>query len=455
MVFLLWNRILAKAGTILEEEWSSMNYEEARAYLDDAARYGSVLGLDTMKELLARLGNPQDDLKFIHIGGTNGKGSVLSYLSTVLKEAGYRVGRYISPTLFSYRERIQVNEIYIKKDALARLTTQIQSCADEMVRDGAPHPTAFEIETALCFLYFREEKCDLVVLEVGMGGAPDATNVIKTPVLEVLASISMDHMGFLGNTLGEIAEHKTGIIKPGCTVVSASQQPEAAVSVRKKAEQEGCELICVEPEKIKIEKRGLEGQIFSYKEHTQVEIALAGEYQFLNGALALEVLDELKRKGYEISEEALKAGMKKTVWLGRFSAIARDPLFIVDGAHNRDAARVFRDSVERDLPGKRLIFIMGVLADKEYEEVVRQTVSLAAEVITVMTPDNPRALPAEELANTVKKYNSHVQAAESLAAAVDLAYEKAEKEDAIVAFGSLSYLGEMTRLVWKKTGREE
>ena len=265
----------------------------------------------------------------------------------------------------------------------------------------------------------------------------------------------MDHMGCLGNTLGEIAEHKAGIIKSGCTVVSASQQPEAAVSVRKKAEQEGCELICVEPEKIKIEKRGLEGQIFSYKEHAQVEIALAGEYQFLNGALALEVLDEPKRKGYEISEEALKAGMKKTVWLGRFSAIARDPLFIVDGAHNRDAARIFRDSVERDLPGKRLIFIMGVLADKEYEEVVRQTVSLAAEVITVMTPDNPRALPAEELANTVKKYNSHVQAAESLAAAVDLAYEKAEKEDAIVAFGSLSYLGEMTRLVWKKTGREE
>lgn len=163
MVFLLWNRILAKAGTILEEEWSSMNYEEARAYLDDAARYGSVLGLDTMKELLAKAWQPQDDLKFIHIGGTNGKGSVLSYLSTVLKEAGYRVGRYISPTLFSYRERIQVNEIYIKKDALARLTTQIQSCADEMVRDGAPHPTAFEIETALCFLYFREEKCDLVV----------------------------------------------------------------------------------------------------------------------------------------------------------------------------------------------------------------------------------------------------------------------------------------------------
>lgn len=180
--------------------------------------------------MLARLGNPQDDLKFIHIGGTNGKGSVLSYLSAVLKEAGYRVGRYISPTLFSYRERIQVNEIYIKKDALARLTTQIQSCADEVVRDGAPHPTAFEIETALCFLYFREEKCDLVVLEVGMGGATDATNVIKTTVLEVLASISMDHMGFLGDTLAEIAACKAGIIKPDTTVVSMRQQPEAMES---------------------------------------------------------------------------------------------------------------------------------------------------------------------------------------------------------------------------------
>ena len=264
MVFLLWNRILAKAGTILEEEWSSMNYEEARAYLDDAARYGSVLGLDTMKELLARLGNPQDDLKFIHIGGTNGKGSVLSYLSAVLKEAGYRVGRYISPTLFSYRERIQVNEIYIKKDALARLTTQIQSCADEMVRDGAPHPTAFEIETALCFLYFREEKCDLVVLEVGMGGATDATNVIKTTVLEVLASISMDHMGFLGDTLAEIAACKAGIIKPDTTVVSMRQQPEAMEVIRQVCQRQKADLRIADAANATDIVYGCEEQYFSY-----------------------------------------------------------------------------------------------------------------------------------------------------------------------------------------------
>ena len=269
MVFLLWNRILAKAGTILEEEWSSMNYEEARAYLDDAARYGSVLGLDTMKELLARLGNPQDDLKFIHIGGTNGKGSVLSYLSAVLKEAGYRVGRYISPTLFSYRERIQVNEIYIKKDALARLTTQIQSCADEMVRDGAPHPTAFEIETALCFLYFREEKCDLVVLEVGMGGATDATNVIKTTVLEVLASISMDHMGFLGDTLAEIAACKAGIIKPGCPVVLSTDNPMDVVClVQDTAKRKNAQLVIPNMQDCRIVSETLEEIVFQYHSFT-------------------------------------------------------------------------------------------------------------------------------------------------------------------------------------------
>ena len=204
-----------------------MDYKEARVYLDEAAKYGSVLGLTTMTELLKRLGNPQDDLKFVHIAGTNGKGSVLAYLSTVLKEAGYKVGRYISPTLFSYRERIQVNEAYITKEAVARLTGLVKEAADEMAAEHLAVPTVFEMETAISFLYFKEECCDLVVLETGMGGREDATNVVKTTVLEVLASISMDHMGVLGNTLGEIAWNKAGIIKPGTAVVSMKQLPEA------------------------------------------------------------------------------------------------------------------------------------------------------------------------------------------------------------------------------------
>ena len=202
-----------------------MNYTEARVYLDEISKYGSVLGLESMKELLDRLGNPQDDLKFIHISGTNGKGSVLAYLSTVLSGAGYRTGRYISPTLFSYRERIQVDQEYIEKDALARHVTKIAAAVEDMKTAGLAGPTAFEIETALAFLYFKEKHCDIVTLETGLGGLLDATNVIRTPVIEVIASISMDHMDCLGDTLEKIAQQKAGIIKPNTLVVSAAQQP--------------------------------------------------------------------------------------------------------------------------------------------------------------------------------------------------------------------------------------
>lgn len=437
------------------KENNPMTYEEAKAFLAGCNQYAGAITLNPLKRMLELLGNPQDQLKFIHIAGTNGKGSTLAYTSTALKAAGYRVGRYISPTIFSYRERIQVNEEYISREGLIRLTEQIKKVGEQMLAEGSGHPTMFEAETALAFLWFVEQKCDIVVLEVGMGGLTDATNVIKNTIVAGLASISMDHIGVLGNTLGEIAVQKAGIIKPGCTVVSAAQQPEAKQVILDAAERCGCEVHFAEPEKIVKKERGLLRQVFDYKDRTDVEISLSGEYQFDNAALALEILDACRAKGFSIPEEAIREGFRSTVWLGRFSIIAKNPLFLMDGAHNRDAARVLRESILQDLKGKRIIYIMGVLADKEYEEVVRQTVSLAAEVITVMTPDNPRALPAEELANTVKKYNSHVQAAESLAAAVDLAYEKAEKEDAIVAFGSLSYLGEMTRLVWKKTGREE
>lgn len=422
-----------------------MNYEEAKAYLDDAARYGSVLGLDTMKELLKRLGNPQDDLKFIHIGGTNGKGSVLSYLSTVLKEAGYRVGRYISPTLFSYRERIQVNEIYIKKDALARLTMQIQSCVDEMVQDGAPHPTAFEIETALCFLYFREEKCDLVVLEVGMGGASDATNVIKTTVLEVLASIGMDHMGVLGNTLSEIAACKAGIIKPDTAVVSMRQQPEAMEVIHQVCHSQHAELHIADIGNASDIVYGCEEQRFSYGGYDRLTIHLAGSYQIANAILAVEAVKALIDLGYAISEENLRSGLQKTVWKGRFTVLQRDPYFIIDGAHNRDGAKVLADSVRQYFKGRKLHYIMGVFKDKEYETIIDQMSVFDADVITVETPGNPRALPAEALAETWKKKKADVTSEKMIENAVRKSLKRAEKDDVILAFGSLSFLGEIVK----------
>lgn len=427
-----------------------MTYEEAKAYLENCNQYAGEYTLVPLREMLKRLGNPQDRLKFIHIAGTNGKGSTLAFVSTVLKEAGYRVGRYISPTIFSYRERIQINEQYIPREALVRLTEQIKAVGDGMLREGLGHPTMFEAETALAFLWFAEQNCDLVVLEVGMGGLTDATNVITTTVAAVLASISMDHMGVLGNTLGEIAAQKAGILKPGCTVVTAKQEPEAEEVVLRAAKTCGCPVVQVEPERIANQRRGLFGQAFDYKEWKNVELSLSGEYQFLNGALALEVIGVLRRKGYELPEQAVRQGLKSTVWNGRFTVIAKEPYVIIDGAHNRDAALRLRETIEHYLEGRRLIFIMGVLADKEYELVARQTVPFASHVITVMTPDNPRALPAEALAGTVRKYNPHVEAAESLGAAVERAYGLAEKDDVILAFGSLSYLGALAREVEKR-----
>lgn len=199
-----------------------MNYQECRAYIDDSAKYGSVLGLDNMREMLDRLGNPQDAVPYVHVAGTNGKGSVIAYLYTTLTRAGYKVGRYISPTLYSYRERLEIAGEKISQEDFAKYVTEISRSIDQMTAVGMNHPTPFEIETAAAFLYFKEENCDLVLLETGMGGNLDATNIVKNTKLAVLVSISMDHMSFLGNTLGEIAEKKAGIIKPGCRVVTLS-----------------------------------------------------------------------------------------------------------------------------------------------------------------------------------------------------------------------------------------
>ncbi|MCC8162417.1 MAG: bifunctional folylpolyglutamate synthase/dihydrofolate synthase [Lachnospiraceae bacterium] len=428
-----------------------MTYEEARAFLDSCNQYAGEFTLEPLRAMLEKLGNPERQLSFVHIAGTNGKGSVLAFVSTALKEAGYRVGRYISPTIFSYRERIQVNEEYISREDLTLLAERIRAAGEELLAEGKRHPTTFEAETALALLWFAEQSCDLVVLEVGRGGLTDATNVIENTLVAALASISMDHMDFLGSTLGAIAEQKAGIIKQGCTVVSAAQQPEAAKVIEKKAVAFGVPLIRVQPDEIRNRRRGLLRQSFDYRERADVEISLCGEYQFENAALALEVLDALRGKDYEIPEAGIRRGFQNTVWRGRFSVLSEKPLFLMDGAHNRDAAARLRECIENYLPGRRLIFIIGVLKDKEYGELLRQTAPLAAEILTITPPDNPRALPAVELAREAEKYCSDVRAAESIREAVDTALSLVGEEDVILAFGSLSWLGELAGSVKERT----
>ena len=424
-----------------------MNYAEARVYLDEVSKYGSVLGLENMRELLGRLGNPQDDLKFIHISGTNGKGSVLAYLSTILSGGGYRTGRYISPTLFSYRERIQVDEQKIEKESLAHHVTAIAKVIEEMKAENAGYPTAFEVETALAFLYFKEKDCDIVVLETGLGGALDATNIIKTTVMEVIAPISMDHMEFLGDTLEKIAMQKAGIIKPHTAVVSASQEPDAKKVLDHVCKENQCSMYMVDPAQITDVLYDVEEQQFSYKNWKNVKITLAGSYQILNAALALEGVEELRRLGYHLSEEQVRQGLYRAVWRGRFTLLSKNPAVIIDGAHNPGAAKELKHSLDLYFKGKDLYYIFGVFQDKDYQEVIRLTAPLAKHIITVQTPGNPRALPANELKEAVQAVNPSVEAAQSIQEAVKKSLQLAKNEDAIIIFGSLSFLGEAERAV--------
>lgn len=417
-----------------------MNYQEARSLIDQIAVRGSELGLTTTKNLLALLGDPQDDLNFIHVGGTNGKGSLLAYLSSILQCAGYRVGRYISPTLFSYRERIQINEEYIGRDDFARITTTVFAALDHMKKNNMSLPTVFEVETAISFLYFKEEQCDLVLLEVGMGGRLDATNVIKTPVLTALTSISMDHMEYLGDTLAKIAWNKAGIIKPKVPVVSAPQELSAMNVILQESVAVGSACTFVQQEKLKVLESVLEKQRFDYDHFKNVTIHLAGLHQMINAAVALECVNVLRQQGYSIPHEAVYSGMEQTNWKGRFSVIHRDPLVIIDGAHNPDAANRLRESVVHYFPDQKKYFIFGVFADKDYPKIIEHTADLADYIFAIETPDHPRALPAEQLAEAVSKINPSVEPMTSIKEAFEKCFAMAEKDDVILIFGSLSFL---------------
>ena len=427
-----------------------MNYNEARQYLTEVTKYGSVPGLDSIRELMRRLGNPQDKLKFIHIAGTNGKGSVLAYLSTILKKAGYRTGRYVSPTLFSYRERIQVDGDMIGREDLARLTEIVRDASEDMERDGLAHPTSFETETAVAWLYFVEKNCAIVVLETGMGGKLDATNIVRTTVLEILTPVSMDHMEFLGDTLAAIAGQKAGIIKPHTTVVSAPQEADAMEVIEKTCREKECTLYTVDQGCLSDVVYGWDRQKLSYRNWKDVEISLAGRYQIQNAMTALEAVNALRELEYKIADSDVYEGMRETVWRGRFTVIRKNPAVILDGAHNPAAARELKASLEQYFSGRTLRYIFGMFRDKDHEKVIELTAPLAEHIITVETPDNVRATPAETLKKEVAEVNPSVEAAKSIADAVEKTFSQASPEDVIVIFGSLSFLGEAERAVQSK-----
>ncbi len=431
-----------------------MTKKECLDFMEELKKSGIVPGLGSIKELCGRLGNPQDAFPCIHIAGTNGKGSVLAYLSSVYKTAGCRVGAFSSPAVFNPRETIRVDGKNMTKKAYAEGLEKIKEAVEEIKADGLPTPTAFEAEAALAFLYFADKKCDIVMLETGMGGREDATNLITRTLAAVLMSIGMDHMQFLGRTLDKIAYQKAGIIKKGCVAVSAVQQEEAAAEIRKEAEKQGCSCIfATVPEKIKY---GLKKQKFTYRDafgtlHKDVEITIPGACQAENAAVAIEVVEALNRqKSFYVSDENLRRGLLETSWPGRFEVLREKPYFVIDGAHNEPAAKKLVQSVSAYFSNKRIIYIMGMLKDKEYEKVAEITYPYADQIITVTPPENKRALFAMDLAVAVSTYHPRVTTAGSVEEAVEMAYLLAGKDDVILCFGSLSFLGKVKGILGKQ-----
>jgi dihydrofolate synthase/folylpolyglutamate synthase len=447
-----------------------MTYEEALIYINNAEKLGSIPGLDSIRNLLNRLDNPQDRLKIVHVAGTNGKGSTISFISGILAAAGYRVGIYISPVVFSYREKLQIitadkyeddisndnitdhedegcnqglHREYISEDDVCQCLDIIKFACDDMVSKGHAHPTAFEIETAMAFLYMEKEQVDFLILETGMGGRLDATNVIKSPICSVIVSVSLDHMQYLGNTLKEIAKEKAGIMKPDSCAVTCNQEQEVLCVFRHKADELDIPLIIADSSNASnIEYRDYYTG-FEYPaggKNRLYRIRMFGKHQVQNAVLAIEVARRIRTLGYKVTEDAICKGLWLAKWHGRFDRIAKAPDIYIDGAHNEDAALRIRESIEIYFTNRRLIFIIGVLADKDYKSMLSILAPLADTIIT-LTPQNSRALPSDKLANEASIYCRRVFDEKDIEHAIDRAYMEAGKNDVIFALGSLSFLG--------------
>ena len=415
-----------------------MTYNEALTYIHSICWKGSKLGLDRTRELLGKLGNPEKQLKFIHIAGTNGKGSCAAMLSSILEEAGYRTGLYTSPFINRFNERMQIDHQCIPDEELAELTEYIRPFADGM----ADSPTEFELITALAMVYFARHKCDIVVLEVGMGGELDSTNIIDVPEAAVIMAMGLDHVKELGPTMADIARAKAGIIKEDGDVVIYGGNPEADPVFEEVCAQRNAKLHKADFSAIVPGPFGLDGQSFSYGAWKNLQIPLVGVYQMRNAAVVLETVQVLRGKGWHISDAAVASGLKNTRWPARFEVLRRDPVFIVDGGHNPHGIRATAESLQRLFPGKKFTFVTGVMADKDVESILGLIVPLADQFFTVR-PDNPRAMSAEELADRIRAMGAKATPCESVAAGVARAVEAEGKDGVACALGSLYMSGDV------------
>lgn len=425
-----------------------MTYEEARQYIKEAGRSGMRPGLVRMRALLRHLNDPQDKLQFIHIAGTNGKGSVAAYISSILAVSGHLVGRYVSPVVFEYEECIQYEDLggvhHIDQELLVQVVAETAVAVDQMRQEGEEVPTVFEIETAMAFLAFVHWNCNIVVLEAGLGGKEDATNVASHIVASVITPVSLDHQAVLGDTIQEIAAAKAGIIREHGVVVTCPKDSEARIVIREEAREKEAALYEVNTSDIAVLAADLEGSVFTYR-HEHYRTFMAGLYQAENAALAIETCIRLPEP-FHFTKEELILGIRMAAWRGRFEMICIKPLIIIDGAHNPAGAMALRDTAEELLRGKRLHGVMGVLKDKDYEAMVEILAPLFDNVVTI-TPPGDRGLDKEILADVWREGGCQkISTEDTVMAGLKKVMEECEDGDAILIFGSLSFFKEMS---WK------
>ncbi len=419
-----------------------MNYEESLEYIHGISWTFCKPGLERISALCEALGHPERALRFVHVAGTNGKGSFCSMLESVLRAAGYRTGLYTSPYIKEFGERMRVMGENIPNDKLAEITSYVRPIADAM----EDKPTEFELITAIAFEYFRREGCEIVVLEAGMGGRLDSTNVIREPYLSVITGIALDHTAFLGDTVEKIAAEKAGIIKDGSPLLFGGEDAAAEAVIRGVADERGSEFYKVDYSKIENLVSDIYGSRFDFGEHHGIEIRLAGLYQPRNAASVLTAVDILRSRGLDIPEEAVRLGLIEARWPARFEILSSEPLIIFDGAHNPEGITAAVESIKHYFGERKVYLLSGVLRDKDYEYIAGKVAEVASRAFT-MTPDNPRALSAEEYAAELAKNKVEALSYPDVRAAFSAAKAAAKQDGApLVCLGSLYTYVDISKL---------
>ena len=418
-----------------------MTAQEAEQRIHEQAWIGRTPGLRRTRELLGRLGDPHMGLRFVHITGTNGKGSTAAMVSGVLRKAGIKTGLYTSPHLWRFGERFQVNGVPIADGDLGRITERVLKAAENMT-DPA---TEFELMTAIAMVYFQEQYCGIVVLEVGLGGRLDSTNIIPAPEVAVITNLGLEHTEILGDTIPLIAREKAGIIKPGCRCVLYHQSREAEEVVEAVCREKGVELTVTDTDSLRVLEAGSRGQRFLYRGR-EYAIPMVGAYQVKNAATAIEVVEALRRGGWDIPEQALLEGLAGAVWPGRMELAHQKPDLIIDGGHNPQCMEAIAQSLPLLYPGKKIRFLVGVMADKDYGDMMGRLLPLAKSFVTI-TPDSPRALSARDLAAFLEGKGAQATPCESVEEGLRAVLAQSAQEDVICACGSLYMVGELRHLL--------